>query len=103
MDKLKLAREFSRKLYYPEVERIILFGSVATGKDREDSDVDILMISRRKMETKDRVMEEVGQMLLDEGVYFSVKVISPEEYQKLKGTYFISQIEDEGVVLEYEN
>jgi predicted nucleotidyltransferase len=100
MDKLKLAREFSRKLHYPEVERIILFGSVATGKDREDSDVDILMISHKKMETKDKVMEEVGQMLLDEGVYFSVKVISPEEYQKLKGTYFISQIEDEGVVLE---
>jgi predicted nucleotidyltransferase len=100
MDKLKLAREFSKKLHYPEVERIILFGSVATGKDQEDSDVDILMISRRKMETKDRVMKEVGQMLLDEGVYFSVKVISPEEYQKLKGTYFISQIEDEGVVLE---
>ena len=100
MDKLKLAREFSKKLHYPEVERIILFGSVATGKDQKDSDVDILMISRRKMETKDRVMKEVGQMLLDEGVYFSVKVISPEEYQKLKGTYFISQIEDEGVVLE---
>ena len=100
MDKLKLAREFSKKLHYPEVERIILFGSVATGMDQEDSDVDILMISRRKMETKDKVMEEVGSMLLDEGVYFSVKVISPEEYQKLKGTYFISQIEDEGVVLE---
>ena len=100
MDKLKLAREFSRKLHYPEVERIILFGSVAIGKDREDSDVDILMISHRKMETKDKVMEEVGQMLLDEAVYFSVKVMSPEEYQKLKGTYFISQIEDEGVVLE---
>lgn len=100
MDKLKLAREFSKKLHYPEVERIILFGSVATGKDQKDSDVDILMISRRKMETKDKVMEEVGSMLLDEGVYFSVKVISPEEYQKLKGTYFISQIEDEGVVLE---
>jgi len=100
MDKLKLAREFSRKLHCPEVERIILFGSVATGKDREDSDVDILVISRKKMETNDKVMEEVGQMLLNEGAYFSVKVMSPEEYQKLKGTHFISQIEDEGVVLE---
>lgn len=97
---MRLAHEFSRKLHHPEIKQIVLFGSVARGEDREDSDIDILIISTDKMKTKNMAMKLVGQMLLEENAYFSVKVISPEEYRKLKGTYFISQIKEHGVVLE---
>ncbi|RLG58467.1 MAG: nucleotidyltransferase domain-containing protein, partial [Candidatus Hydrothermarchaeota archaeon] len=40
MNKLEIAKEFAKSL--KDVEKIILFGSVARGEDKGDSDVDIL-------------------------------------------------------------
>lgn len=47
MNRLELARKFSESLDYPEIEKIILFGSVARGDDREGSDIDIIIISTK--------------------------------------------------------
>jgi len=45
--------EFVESLDYPEIEKVILFGSVARGEDTEDSDVDLLIISSKKRRMKD--------------------------------------------------
>jgi predicted nucleotidyltransferase len=100
MDRLNIARRFRDFLDFPEIEEVILYGSVARGDDYEGSDIDILVISRDKFHTKSKLYPKVGDFLLDEGVYISVKVISPEEYQDMRKTYFFSQIKKEGVVLE---
>ena len=97
MNKLELAKEFATSL--KDVERIILFGSVARGEDKEESDVDIMIISRDKLKTKDDVIGKATALLLDKGVYISVKVISPQEFERLKNTHFIAQIEKEGVLI----
>ena len=97
MNKLEIAKEFARSL--TDIEKIILFGSVARGEDREDSDVDILIISRDKLKTKDKVIGKAMDILLDENTYISVKVITPQEFERLKNTHFISQIEKEGVLI----
>ena len=97
MNKLEMAKEFAKSL--KDVEKIILFGSVARGEDKGDSDVDILIISRNKQKTKDRVIRKAMDILLDTGTYISVKVISPLEFERLKNTHFIAQIEKEGVLL----
>lgn len=97
MNKLEIAKEFAKSL--KDVEKIILFGSVARGEDKGDSDVDILIISRNKQKTKDRVIRKAMDILLDTGTYISVKVISPLEFERLKNTHFIAQIEKEGVLL----
>jgi uncharacterized protein len=107
MKKKKIAEEFAKSLdhppakslEHPPIEKIILFGSVARGEDGEDSDIDLLVISREKFETKNRVMRKVTDFMLKEEVYISVKVISPDEYALLKNTHFISQIEKEGIRL----
>lgn len=78
----------------------MLYNSVARGDDHEDSDIDILVISWDKFHTKSKLYPKVGDFLLDEGVYISVKVISPEEYHQMQNIYFFSQIKEEGVVLE---
>lgn len=75
MKKLELAKEFAKSL--EDVEKIILFGSVARGEDKEDSDVDILVISRDKRKTKDKAIGKATDILLDKGTYISVKVITP--------------------------
>jgi len=92
MNKLEIAKEFAKSL--KDVEKIILFGSVARGEDKGDSDVDILIISRNKQKTKDKVIRKAMDILLDTGTY-----ISALEFERLKNTHFIAQIEKEGVLL----
>jgi len=41
----------------------------------------------------------VSDVLLEKGVYISVKVISHKDYIDLKNTHFILNIEREGVLL----
>jgi predicted nucleotidyltransferase len=99
MNRKQIAEEFSKSLDYPEIKEIILFGSVARGEDTEDSDIDLLIISDKKRETKDKLMKKVSDALFKFEVYISAKVISKEEYENLESTHFISSIKKEGVVL----
>lgn len=99
MNKRKIAENFSKSLDYPGIEKVILFGSVARREDKEDSDIDLLIISANKIEAKNEVMRKVTDILLETGIYVSAKVISPEEFERLKNTYFISQVKKEGVTI----
>lgn len=99
MDRRKLAMEFSNSLDFPEIKKIILFGSVARGDDNEESDIDILIISANKNGTKDKIMGKITDILLEQSTYISAKIISQEEYETLKNTHFISTINEEGVVI----
>ncbi len=99
MKRKKLAIEFANSLKFPEIKKIILFGSVARGEDNEDSDIDILIVSTKKTETKDKIMAKITDALLEGGIYISAKVISQKEYENLKTTHFISTINKEGVVI----
>lgn len=97
MKKLELAKEFAKTL--KDVEKTILYGSVARGEDTEESDVDILVLSRDKRATRKQVIKRAIDVLLDTGTYISVKVLTPGEYEQLKDTHFIRQIREEGVVI----
>lgn len=102
MDRKKIAEDFaaSVKEKNPKIGKIILFGSVARGEDKADSDIDVMLISegdRRKVRRE--VMKDVVETLLDKSVYISAKVISQGEYDKIKNTHFISEIERKGVLI----
>jgi predicted nucleotidyltransferase len=99
MKKLELAKEFARTLQDAAAEKIILYGSVARGEEKEDSDVDVLVLSSDKEKIRAKVIERAIDILLDTGTYISVKVITPGEFERLKHTHFISQIVKEGVVI----
>jgi predicted nucleotidyltransferase len=45
IDRKQLAIDFAKSLNHPEIERIILFGSVARGEDTKDSDIDVLILT----------------------------------------------------------
>ncbi len=102
MNRRKIAEDFalSIKKKNPEVKKIILFGSVAEGKDKPGSDIDLVLISEgNRREVRKKVMEDVVETLLDKSVYVSAKIISPKEYNKIKKTHFISEIEKSGVLI----
>lgn len=62
LEAIEMARDFKEKAKKKyNIDRIILFGSQATGKTREGSDIDLLVISdkfRNRVEFMSRLFEE---------------------------------------------
>ncbi|MBV1729496.1 MAG: nucleotidyltransferase domain-containing protein, partial [Methanobacterium sp.] len=52
MNRKNLAIKFANSLGFPEIKKIILFGSVARGEDNKDSDIDILIVLLKKPKQK---------------------------------------------------
>ncbi|AEA46564.1 nucleotidyltransferase domain-containing protein [Archaeoglobus veneficus] len=100
----KAIDEFVRRVrkYGDKIESIILFGSVARGEAREDSDIDILIISKGdSFDMQKRISEVVVEILLNTGIYISAKVISTEEYNLMRNinSSFFRNISKEGIVI----
>jgi len=85
------------KMYSPE--KIILFGSLARGEPKEDSDIDILVIKQSSKSKFDRVCEL--RRMLDYSIPLDLLVYTPEEIHTAmqQENDFISTIFTEGVVL----
>ena len=102
MDRFSLAKNFAKKIgkKHPEIEKVFLFGSVARREDKEGSDIDLLVVSKGdRFAVRHKIMKDVVDTLLKTGVYVSVKTISGKEYQNLRNTFFISEIEKSGVLI----
>jgi HEPN domain-containing protein/predicted nucleotidyltransferase len=63
-------------------ERIILFGSHASGTSREDSDLDLLIVKETDDRPLDRRMS-VERLLLDRSFPLDIHVYTPEEMRRL--------------------
>jgi predicted nucleotidyltransferase len=102
VDRKQIAIDFAKSLNHPEIEKIILFGSVARGEDREDSDIDILIITKNaddKLRIRGDIYTKVMDVLLDRMVRISVKMRSIEHYNKYKNFSFFSNVEKDGVLI----
>lgn len=64
-------------------EKIILFGSHATGHARPGSDLDLLVITRHG-ESKRQVAVELYRALWDAGVSKDIIVVRPEEFERYR-------------------
>lgn len=78
-----------------------LFGSKARGDAREDSDIDVLIITDGDWHMCDVVYSIVTDILLEEGVCISPKVINKRDYDHLYKirTPFIKNVTREGIVI----
>jgi|GEM_PF-2017889 len=99
MKKLELARAFAGMLKDAAAERILLYGSVARGEDTAESDVNILVLSKDKRATRKQALKRAIDVLLDNGTYISVNVLTPGEYEQLRDMHFMRQIRKEGIVI----
>lgn len=64
-------------------EKVILFGSHASGGADEDSDVDLLVVADTNLLPQDR-FPEASRLLADYPYAFDVIIKTPEEYQRLR-------------------
>lgn len=97
---LPAIRKFGRRIGTEfEAERVILFGSYASGNANEDSDVDLLVI----LPFRGRNVDQAVRMHLELRPPFPVDLIvrTPQAIQRRlrMGDYFIQSILDEGKVV----
>ncbi|KZX11481.1 nucleotidyltransferase domain-containing protein [Methanobrevibacter filiformis] len=102
MDRKQIAIDFAKSLNHSEIEKIILFGSVARGDDNKDSDIDILIITSKKSDKrkiKGDVYSKTFDILMKNGEYISAKIKSLNHYNKYKNFSFFSNVDREGILL----
>jgi predicted nucleotidyltransferase len=102
VNRKQLAIDFAKSLNHPEIEKIILFGSVARGEDRKDSDIDILIITKDDgddLKIEDDVYTKVTDYIIKIGEYLSVKMRSISHYNKYIHFSFYSNVEKDGLII----
>jgi len=84
------------------VRNIRIFGSVARGDANSESDIDLLVVTfGKRFETQELLSGIAIDILLETGVYISVKAVTSEEYDLMKelNTGFYQHPTREGVMV----
>jgi predicted nucleotidyltransferase len=97
--RIEMARNFAKSLNYEEIDKIILFGSVARGEDNEDSDIDILILTTDKDKIEKDVYSKVTDFLLNTWEAISVKIIPLDHYNNYKSIPFFTNVFKEGILI----
>ncbi len=86
------------KKYKPE--KIILYGSFASGEPTKDSDVDLFIVKRTKKKRTQRHLE-IDRMLLDRTLPLDILIYTPEEIKNRLslGDFFIENIINQGKII----
>lgn len=97
---LELKRELRSR--FPQVKKLILFGSAARGNAGPESDVDLLLLTDRTLPTsvKHEIYDLVFDINLRYGASLSVVCVGEDEWQK--GPLFVPirpDVEREGVAV----
>jgi len=97
---LELKRELRSR--FPQVKKLILFGSVARGNAGPESDVDLLLLTDRTLPTsvKHEIYDLVFNINLRYGASLSVVCVGEDQWQK--GPLFVPirpDVEREGVAV----
>lgn len=81
-----------------DVQKVILFGSLASGGVRKSSDIDLIIVKKSDKKFLDR-MDEFYEKL-DSRVSLDIMVYTPEEFEKMSRTNtFIKRAIREGRIL----
>jgi len=92
-------KEFKKKAKKYKVERIIVFGSQATGERKESSDVDLIIVSKEKKKLG-LLQSLYHEWHINQRIDLPVDFIcyTPKEFQKKqKEISIISQVLKEGI------
>ena len=97
-DQVEIVRDYLIRTYHPE--RIVLFGSVAKGRARDDSDLDICVVMP-VMDKRALSMQMQTDLvnLVDRDV--EIILLSPSQWEQFRHdpATFTYQIEQTGIVL----
>ena len=84
-----------------DIITIRLFGSKVRGDFKEDSDIDISILVKKRRGIKDKISDIAADYFLEYNVPLSPVVYSLFEYEKNRklGSFFFERVEKEGIIL----
>lgn len=97
--KIEIAKNFANKIKSDKIEFMMLFGSVARGDSRPDSDIDILVVSNYHDDIWPEISRIIGDTVLEKGELLSVHVMSEKIFNETKDYSFLTNVLNEGVIL----
>lgn len=77
------------------LEKLVLYGSVARGEEREDSDVDVFVVVKGKSD-KEVVEELAFDVNVEFGVFMVPVVKTVEEFESVRDSIFVREVEETG-------
>ena len=87
------------KLYGDRLSRLIMFGSYARGEQKEDSDIDFLVILKDRdisvFHEIEKINNEIYSLILESGKILSFIPTTEEKFQN-SSNYFYRRIKQEG-------
>jgi len=98
---LRRAKDYILMNYGTKVEAIILYGSFIKGTADEDSDIDIAVIFRAKIDRSkemDKIYDFLYELELESGELISIKPLSNEELKNSRWPLY-THIKKEGISL----
>ena len=96
---IEIAYEFARAIESEDIIRIILFGSVARRDDKEESDIDILIVTPSREKINSIVDDEVFNINAKYLEVVSAHIMTEEFYNRTKDYSFLTSVREEGVLL----
>jgi len=82
-----------------KIVKIYLFGSLAKGTAREESDVDVLIVTNGEKTVEELACEASFDTALAYGVSVEPLVMSIYEFDARKGSFFLREVEECGEVI----
>ena len=98
--KYEIAKNFAKTVNSDKIKLMMLFGSVARGDYRPDSDIDILVVSNYRKEIWPKISLIIADTVLKEGELLSVHLISENMFNETKDYSFLTNVLKEGIILE---
>ncbi len=83
IDQATIDEILRRILSISNADRIILYGSAATGKMTPDSDIDLLVLEQNPDNSSEKRVE-IGDVLRGLGYAFDVRVMATERFEETK-------------------
>lgn len=98
-NRVDIAKKFAKTIKSSKISKIILFGSVARGTDYEDSDIDILIVSKNPEEIEEEINDEVVNIILNDEEYISAQIMNEKYYNTHLEYPFLINVLKDGILL----
>jgi predicted nucleotidyltransferase len=99
-NKKEIAKNFANSIMSDKIKLMILFGSVARGDYRPDSDIDILVVSDYRKDIWPKISKIIADTISEKGELLSIHVISENNFNETKNYSFLTNVLKEGIILE---
>ncbi|TSC94308.1 MAG: nucleotidyltransferase [Candidatus Berkelbacteria bacterium Athens1014_28] len=102
---LQIAKQIKKELKQKLGDKlisVILYGSRAKGTAKKDSDMDLLLVTKKKFNFASPENETIASLTvkyMDKGIYLSPITYEIKEYLKYKNLNFLREVEREGILL----